>query len=201
MVSLLLYWSLFHTLSLGEISSVNQNEVEDLDANRFIDRQSRSKNRERNLKKIFNPRRRGKRANGSALPLRLTDWKENPSAIRSVLIRSDSRRIYIPVSVFRRALFSLTSSSASLASISSAQIFSPILQYLTQTDDAWEVQWKRRFLEREIVTWPFSCSAYANIFVVWVCFFFSFYLGNIPSSILIKEVSTHFAALYRESIS
>lgn len=37
----------------------------------------------------------GKRVNGSALPPRLTDWKGNPFAIRSVLIRSDSRHTCI----------------------------------------------------------------------------------------------------------
>jgi len=79
-----------------------------------------------------------KRANGSPLPPRSTNWKGNPFAIRSlaVLIHSGCRhiRIYIyiyiyiyiciSVSVFRRAAGRVVLGRHPLP-----QIFSPILQY------------------------------------------------------------------------
>lgn len=64
------------------------------------------------------------------------------------------------------------------------QIFSPILQHLIQTNDARDaVQWKRRFLEREIATWPLSFSRslvpYTSMSSAERSVFLSFHLGYI----------------------
>lgn len=81
-VSLLLYRSfILCTLCLG--NKFGQSKQSQGSRRELFYRSTRCRKIKREIWDKFNGRRRGKRANGSALPPRLTDWKENPSAIRS----------------------------------------------------------------------------------------------------------------------
>ena len=96
----------------------------------------------------------GKGVNGSALPPRLTDWKGNPFAIRSVLIRSDSRHTCIRFGFPASRPVALSSLAiSSVAGYLLRKYSRRSFNTLTQTNDARDaVQQKRRFLEREIAT-------------------------------------------------
>lgn len=155
----------YFTRTISEISLVNQSrkrESGSRNANCFIDRPCRRV--ERGIWKYSSVVRakEGERIDAFSMADRL----EGKFIRDSFSFNTFGQPVCMhPVSVFRRALFSLTSSSSPPISYANILADSSIPGPKSPTMPG-EVHWKRtRFLEREIVTRSPSCSAYVDIFV------------------------------------